>query len=226
LCGEEGLLIILNDFRQMVTRSKMIILEACVDTLENALRAEQNGANRIELCSHLELEGLTPDSDLLESAFKELTIPIHVMIRPRDGNHEYSSDELEQMIKDIRRCKELGAAGVVIGAVHPNGKVDKEATSRLAAEASPMKVIFHKAIDNTPDILEAVLEIRSLPGVTGILSSGGAQTAEEGLETLKKMLALAGPDLEIIAAGKITKENLDRLHHELRARAYHGKKIV
>lgn len=210
----------------MVTPSKMIIREACVDSLENALRAERSGANRIELCSHLELDGLTPDTNLLESAFKELSIPIHVMIRPREGNFEYTSAEQEQMVKDIRTCKELGVAGVVIGALKADGRVDKEITSNLAAEASPMKVTFHKAIDYTADILEAVMEIRTILGITGILTSGGAQTAEEGLEILRKMLALAGPDLEIIAAGKVTKENLDRLHHELRAPAYHGKKIV
>jgi copper homeostasis protein len=202
------------------------IKEACVDTLENALRAQKYGATRIELCSRLDLDGLTPTLDLMASVIEKLTIPVHVMIRPRPGNFQYSSQEIATMKNEIRLCKRFNADGVVVGALTEDGKVDLPLLQLLAQEAAPLKVVFHKAIDTSADILHAVRDIRSVAGVTGILTSGGCATAIEGMPVIRKMMDEAGSELEIIVAGKVTVHNLRVLHETLGAKAYHGKKIV
>lgn len=197
-----------------------------MDTLENAQRAEQAGADRLELCSHLELDGLTPDAVLLESVMREVSIPVHAMARSRAGDFVYTPAEIEEILQDIDRLRSAGVAGVVVGMLDARGQIDLENVRKVAAYAAPLKVTFHKAIDETPDIFRSLQQLMEVPEITGVLTSGGKPTAEEGATVLKEMVQLAGDQLEIIAAGKITQANLPDLHQRIGARAYHGKRIV
>ena len=109
-----------------------MIKEACVETFEEALLAEKQGANRIELCSDLANDGLTPTFDLMKKACSELKIPVMVMIRPRAGNFIYSKDEIVHMKTDIDLAKKARAAGIVFGLLTPENKIDVEKTGILA----------------------------------------------------------------------------------------------
>ncbi|SKB45815.1 copper homeostasis protein [Salegentibacter holothuriorum] len=199
--------------------------EACVESLEQAVIAEKNGADRIELCANLELDGLTPSRELITSVSSQLDIPVRVMIRPRAGDFMYNNAEMEQMAMDISFCKEIGVDGVVLGILKENKSIDIEAIEKLAEIAKPIKLVFHKAIDETPAILEAVKSLRESGVVNGILTSGGKSTAMEGLSQLENIIATAG-DMEVICAGKITSKNIEELHRKINAKAYHGKRIV
>ncbi|MEK7256743.1 MAG: copper homeostasis protein CutC [Bacteroidota bacterium] len=203
-----------------------MLLEACVETLEQALLAQQNSAHRIELCERLEVGGLTPSLELLHACTASLQIPIMVMIRPRAGNFQISDDELEQMKTAIRVCQAASVAGVVFGILTPQNEVDLEKTAELAAFAQPLQVTFHKAIDETPDPVEAAEKLSQVPGIQRILTSGGAATALEGKEVLKKMMERVGERLTILVAGKVTAENLAEVHREIGAKEYHGRRIV
>lgn len=201
------------------------IKEACVESLDEAIRAEQMGADRIELCADLDVEGLTPSRELILSVKSHLNIPIRVMNRPRSGDFVYNNAEIKQMASDITFCKEAGVDGVVLGILKEDKTIDIDAVEKLAEIGKPMKFVFHKAIDETPAILEAVKSLRDSGVVNGILTSGGENTAAEGMPQLKKIIALAG-DMEVICAGKITSKNLEEIHQKIRAKAYHGRKIV
>lgn len=49
---------------------------------------------------------------------KEMTrIPVHVLIRPRCGNFNYTIEEGRQIIRDIEYGLSLGADGFVVGAL-------------------------------------------------------------------------------------------------------------
>lgn len=200
--------------------------EACVENLEHALKAESKGANRIELCSNLELDGLTPSKELIEEANRQLKIPLRIMIRPRGGNFIYSASEIKEMIASINFCKEVGVDGVIFGLLTFNKKLDLERIRLLTNIAAPLKVGIHKALDHTFDPLENLRELIKIPGITSVLTSGGASRAIEGKEIIKKMLQLSGNKLEIVPAGKISDTNIYKLHAYLGARAYHGKRIV
>ena len=199
--------------------------EACVESLEQAFIAEKNGADRIELCTDLDVEGLTPSRELILSVKSQLNIPLHVMIRPRAGDFVFNNVEIKQMASDIAFCKEAGVDGVVFGILKEDKTININAVEKLADIGKPMKLVFHKAIDETPAILEAVKSLRESGVVSGILTSGGENTASEGIHQLKNIIALAG-DMEVICAGKITTKNLEELHREINAKAYHGKRIV
>ena len=204
-----------------------ILLEACVETYEQAIRAGQRGAHRIELCAHLEHGGLTPAADLVRKLLRELAIPIKVMIRPRAGNFIYTDEEIGQMATEILQFKKMGVPEIVLGMLTENGSVDLETLQQLAETAAPMAITFHKAIDETKDPLAELERMQDMPqNVKYILTSGRQPTAREGCELLQKMVQQFSDRFTIIAAGRITNENVSELHRLIGAREYHGRKIV
>lgn len=202
-----------------------IILEACVETLEQCITAEQKGAGRIELCDRLDLDGTTPSEELIRAAKRVLNIPIRVMIRPRGGDFVYSPAELDQMRQAIELCLAIGVDGVVLGILDKENELDLEAMRPLIELAKPLNVVIHKAIDDTPDTFASMQRLQSIKGVNGILTSGKAPTALAGADVLRKMTAHQ-KDLRIIVAGGVTKDNLHELHQLIGASQYHGKRIV
>ncbi|MDA9257088.1 copper homeostasis protein CutC [Flavobacteriaceae bacterium] len=203
-----------------------IIKEVCVDSLEDAINAEKNGANRIELCGRLDLDGLTPSKDLIKSAFSILKIPIRVMIRPKHPSFVYSEDEVSTMIDDIKFCKNLGLDGVVFGCLDEEYNFEMKQINRLSEVAKPLNVIIHKAIDSTSSVIESLLLISKNSNINGVLTSGGERFAINSAETLKKMLVLVPDSFEVIMAGGITFQNFDKLNDLVNGKFYHGKKII
>jgi len=200
--------------------------ESCLETWEEAIFAEKNGADRIELCADLANDGLTPDKELIKKVFENVDIPVRVMIRPRAGDFFYSKGELEQMKRTILFCKKMKVEGVVFGLLNENKTVDIENTKLLADLAYPLKVTFHKAIDATPDIYEAVELISKIKSISSVLTSGGKPTAREGSIVLKNLVEQFDSKLDIISAGKVATSNIDEIHQLIGGRWYHGRKIV
>jgi copper homeostasis protein len=203
-----------------------MIREACVETFEEAQKAQENGANRIELCSHLELDGLTPSPEMIEKACSELSIPVMVMIRPRGGNFVYSEEELQTMENEIAMAKKIGAEGVVLGLLTPDNQVDVNNTRRLAAAAYPLPVTFHKAIDVMENPVDGVKQLINIEGITRILTSGGQPTAREGARIIREMMQAAGERITMLVAGKVTSENVDEIAALTGAVELHGRRIA
>ena len=204
----------------------MLIREACVETFQEARRAQEQGAERIELCARLDLGGITPSYALIESIRKELSIPIMVMIRPRGGNFVYDPMEIKVMRQNIETCKKIGITGVVFGLLQRSGTIDPKQTEHLVELAYPLEVTFHKAIDETPDPVAAIEELTRIKGITRVLSSGGAESALEGASVLNEMIDRAKNKLIIIAGGKVTSDNLEEVAKAIHTSEFHGKKIV
>lgn len=202
------------------------LYEACVESLEEALAAEQRGAHRIELCSALDQDGLTPSRALIAQCVERLSIPVMAMIRPRGGDFVYSAAEVAQMEEEIAFCKQTGVAGVVFGLLTDAGEIDLENTERLIRAARPLEITFHKAIDYSQDVLASFRALNALEGITRVLTSGGRETAWDGRETLKAMNELPGRRIKIIAAGRLLPENRERLADYTGIGELHGKRIV
>jgi copper homeostasis protein len=202
-----------------------MIIEACVENLKEAITAEKQGATQIELCDQLRDDGLTPDINLTQEAKNKLSIPIHVMIRPRKGNFIYTNAEIAQMKISINKCKAIGVKGVVFGILTSENEIDFNQTKELAILASPLEVTFHKAIDKVDDILSATKLLNGIPEITSILTSGGHKTAFEGVDKLKKMIKISH-NTQIKVAGKITPQNIKEIQRKSTAIAFHGRRIV
>ncbi|MCY1721550.1 hypothetical protein OU798_14435 [Prolixibacteraceae bacterium Z1-6] len=203
-----------------------MIKEACVESFKEAKLAQERGANRIELCSDLANDGLTPSFRLMQKCCSELDIPMMVMARPRAGNFVFSDLEVVQTKIAINLAKEAGAAGVVIGLLTSDNKIDEKNTRHLAEYASPLPVTFHKAIDEMEDPVEGVRVLKTIPGITRILTSGGKPTALEGQETIRKMIAEADGRITILVAGKVLDSNIEEIQKITGTSELHGRRIV
>ena len=200
--------------------------EVCVDNIKDAMRAVDLGANRIEYCSKLSEEGLTPDIEDVKYLLKNINIPIRIMIRPHSKSFNYSETDISVMLRDISTFKKIDIDGIVIGCLNKDDEIDLKKINLFIEKARPLKVIFHKAIDITSDPLKSLKNLIKYSNINGVLTSGGFKKAEDGVKLLKKMLDICPINFELIIAGKITLENINKINQKLSAKFYHGKKIV
>ncbi|MDR3220030.1 MAG: copper homeostasis protein CutC [Dysgonamonadaceae bacterium] len=200
-----------------------ILLEVCVDSLENALIAQSAGADRVEFCANLSEGGTTPSPAQIRIARERLQISLYVLIRPRGGDFLYNERERELMQSDIRFCGETGCDGVVIGLLHPDGTVDAEHCAELVeiARAYGMGVTFHRAFDRSADLFRAMETIIGL-GCERILTSGAYDTAPEGAESIRQLIEKADGRIIIMPGAGITPENAGELIRKTALTEMHG----
>ena len=187
-----------------------MIIEIAVFSLEAAIAAYHAGAHRIELCSASAEGGLTSSAATMRLAKKYVKIPIHAMIRPREGDFCYSEREFETMLLDVAAAKMVGMEGIVAGILNPDGTVDVHRTAILVDAAAPMNVTFHRAFDmarNQDEALEAIIYARC----ARILTSGGLQTAAKGIDNLADLVRKAGDRISIMPGSGINFNNAKHL---------------
>ena len=182
------------------------LLEICVADIHSLEAAIEGGADRIELCSALELGGLTPSSGLMRLA-AQAPIPVYAMIRPRAGDFVFSPREGELMQADIEAAGEAGLGGVVLGASLPDGRLDETLLECLRAQAQGLGSTLHRAFDLVPEPL-AALETAVALGFERILTSGGAPTAPEGLDVLVRLHRAARGRIGIMPGSGLTPANI------------------
>lgn len=175
-------------------------LEICVDSIASARVAIEGGADRLELCSALAVGGLTPYGEILEQIREESAIPVRCLMRPRAGDFLYTKDEIRQMCVQIRRLRELGADGFVIGCLTPDGRLDWEMMKPLIEEAEDTGLTLHRAFDVSRNLEESYMDAASM-GFDTVLTSGGAGNCMAGMEQLGRLLKLRdqhhGPEVQI-----------------------------
>lgn len=196
------------------------ILEACVDSAESALAAARAGADRLELCSNLIIGGTTPGPWLFQEVRRYTDIKIHALIRPRFGDFCYTGHEFQIMKKAVRELKSLGAEGVVIGILKPDGTLHMEQLKELMEEAAGMSVTLHRAFDLCANPYEALEQAVSL-GMDTILTSGQRNICREGAGLLKELVEKGGERIAIQAAGGVNAGVIRYLYPRTKVRAYH-----
>ena len=199
-----------------------MLIEAVVETVDAAVAAERSGAGRLELCARLDVGGTTPDEATIARVVQAVTIPVFVMIRPRGGTFVYSDEEVDVMRRDLAVAAASGAAGMVLGVLRPDHRVDVERTRALVQRAAGLPVTFHRAIDEAPDLLKAI-DCLIEAGVTRVLTSGGAATAVEGVEMLAHMVERAGSRLTVMPGGGVRANNARALIDRTKAREIHTR---
>lgn len=190
--------------------SPKLSLEICVDSIEGAMAAQVGGAQRVELCDNLLEGGTTPSAGMIALTRQQITIDLNVIIRPRGGDFCYTDLEYAAMKYDVLQAKQLGANGVVIGLLNPDGTIDKGRTAELMALARPLSVTFHRAFDmaiEPQQALEALIDL----GVDRVLTSGQESSAWEGIDLITALVKQAGARIVIMPGGGVNERNLYKI---------------
>ena len=205
----------------MLSPVQEIVFELCAESLDACLIAKASGAARIELCSDLNVDGLTPSHALVHRAVQTSGLPVYMLLRPRSGDFVYTDLEFSLIREDLLHGKSLGVAGFALGVLHRDSTVDVERTRELVDLASPLEVTFHRAFDCTPSLPEA-LEGVIRAGCHRILTSGGATDVYRGADHLAQIVRLARGRVEIAVGGGLRAEGAATLVATTGARHFHG----
>ena len=200
--------------------SESIILEVCVDSVDGVLAAEAGGADRVELCANLLEGGTTPSIGTVELAVETSFLPVLAIVRPRGGDFLFSDAEFEASCRDVSALKRAGVAGVVIGVLDRDARVDRERTARLIDLARPLTVTFHRAFDMSRDAFESLETLVEL-GVDRILTSGQSPSVPEGLELIAELVAAAGDRIRILPGAGVREHNIAEVIRKTGAREVH-----
>ena len=197
----------------------MPTLEICIDSHAGLAAAIEGGADRIELCAALDLGGLSPPLSLLKAA-QDCPVPVYCMVRPRPGDFVYAPAEIAGMCTEIAQIRDLGLAGVVLGAGQPDG-LDVAALQTLATAAEGLGRTLHRVVDLMEDRIHAV-NIASDLGFERVLTSGGAPKAIDGVDSIASMVAAAPEGLSVMPGGGVTPEDAADILRRTGAGEIHG----
>lgn len=206
---------------------KQYILETCVDSVESAIAASKAGATRVELCSNLIIGGTSPSKCLFETIRKNTDIPIHVLLRPRFGDFCYSSYEYEILLGEVKMFRKLGAEGVVIGILTPEGQLDCERMAKLIEAAGDMHITLHRAFDMCKDPFLCLEQAKQL-GVQTILTSGQQNSCVQGADLLKELVEKSEGKIDIMIGSGVSARVIPEMYAKTKATSYHmsGKEVL
>ena len=184
-----------------------MIIEVCAESYEYAVKAEKAGADRIELCKDLHLDGLTPDYESAKRTIDTLDIPVFILIRPRGGDFIYSHEEFELMKRDILRFRKMGCKGIVSGVLNSDNSIDIKKTKELVELSRPLEFTFHRAFDKVNNPLNEIENLIRL-GIDRVLTSGQKEKAIDGLVLLKQLNSISNNRIKIMPGSGINKSNI------------------
>ena len=197
----------------------MAMLEVCIDSAAGLEACEAAGAKNIELCSALALGGLTPSAGMMGLAGKT-SLSTFAMIRPRSGNFIFDRNEIALMCDDISAAADAGLDGVVMGVADEKGALNVAALSRLCKSAGAMGKTLHRIIDTLDDPLTGLEQAIDL-GFDRVLSSGGAESVEHGLNVLSELHSQAAGRIEILAGSGLTPSLIVPIYKETGVTSFH-----
>jgi copper homeostasis protein len=203
---------------------RRVLLEVAAASVEDALAAQQGGADRIELNAALALGGLTPSLGTLLEVKAAAALPVLVLVRPRAGGFAYSAAEFKVIQRDVDLALQHGAEGIVCGILTADGGVDLDRCRRLVQQTADRAVVFHRAFDVTSHPFDALDQLIDL-GFRRVMTSGQEETAYNGAPLIAELIRRAAGRIEILPAGGIhrftvgdvvARTGCDQVHASLR----------
>ncbi|MCZ8513750.1 copper homeostasis protein CutC [Paenibacillus filicis] len=184
-----------------------MLLEVIATCVQDALIAEDNGADRLELITAVTEGGLTPGIGMVEQVVRSVRIPVHVMVRPHSRSFVYDRHDLATMAAEMKAIASTGAAGIVLGVLTPELRIDEPALEALLSYTGGMQVTFHRAFDELNDQGAGLEVLKRYPPITRVLTSGGRRPAEEAIPEIRRLVEQArGSGVRILAGHGLTTE--------------------
>jgi copper homeostasis protein len=197
-----------------------VTIEVVVYNIESALRAQEGGADRIELCDNPIEGGTTPSFGLIEAVRQNVSMDVYVMIRPRGGDFLYSNYEFHSMKRDISQCQKISVDGIVFGILNPDGTIDKKRCKELIDKARPLKVTCHRAFDMTRDPFEALEDCIEV-GFDRILTAGQQAQASKGAELIGQLIKKANGRIAIMPGSGVNENTVEEIIKKSGAKEIH-----
>ena len=201
------------------------MIEIIAVTPEDARRIEACGADRIELVSGLSEGGLTTSFGMIRKIASSSNLPVNVIIRPHARSFVYTPEEIEIMKEDILMAKELGANGVVFGALTADGAIDESVLEQLLQVCGGLQVTFHRAIDELVNPVAGIKILAKYPEITTVLTSGGAGNIANNLPVLQEMVQHA-EHIQVMPGGGLNFDNIEQIMEQAGVQAYHFGTVV
>ncbi len=195
-------------------------VEVVVYNIESALKAQEGGADRIELCDNPGEGGTTPSYATIEAVRQNVSMDVYVMIRPRGGDFLYSNYEFHSMKRDISQCQKLSVDGIVFGILNPDGTIDKKRCKELIDKARPLKVTCHRAFDMTRDPFEALEDCIEV-GFDRILTAGQQAQASKGAELIGQLKKEAKGRIAIMPGSGVNEDTVVDIVRKSEAKEIH-----
>ena len=187
------------------------VVEVAVTDVDGVRVARAAGAHRVELCVALEVGGLTPSLGLVERAVEAAgPLGVHVLLRPRPGDFVHDEDDLAIVLRDAGVVLGAGAAGIVVGPLRPDGRLDLDALRRLRDVAAGAELTVHRGFDVDPDVESGVEDLLAV-GADRVLTSGGAASAHDGTARIARAVVAATGRLAVMAGGGVRPERVPDL---------------
>jgi copper homeostasis protein len=197
------------------------MLEVIATSIEDAIKIEKNGGNRIELVSALTEGGLTPSFALIKYVVGEVKIPVNIMIRPHSKSFVYSKEDLKVMKEDITVAEDLKANGIVLGTLNLKNEINEEDLVELLSVSRNLEVTFHRAIDEVKDLIAAVKILKKYSQIKRILTSGGRGKIENNTDIIAEMIKESGENIKVLIGGGLNKDNINSILKKTRAEEVH-----
>lgn len=196
-------------------------LQVIATSVEDCIVAEENGADTIELCSALELGGLTPTLGLYIEAKRVCSLPIGVMLRPRPGGAFYNDEEYAVMLADAEAFEEAGAHAFVVAFINDEGEVDWHRCRDLRRQFRGSYLTFHRAFDLLADPFAALASLEGLQ-FNAVLTSGKEASSLDGAATIRSYVDAVPEWPWVIPAGGVTVANLRQIVEITGCQEIHG----
>jgi copper homeostasis protein len=199
-----------------------MILEVIATCVQDAVMAEDNGADRIELITSIREGGLTPGIGMIEQVVRTVNIPVHVMVRPHSRSFIYDRYDVDTMAAEIKAISSIGAAGIVVGALTAGGHIDEKTLEKLLSLTGAMNVTFHRAFDELEDQIAGLRVLKRYPQITRVLTSGGIKPAGEAVPQIRRLVEeVDGSALTILAGNGLTVEGVQSFIEQTRVTEVH-----
>lgn len=179
-----------------------MIVEVCVDSLESAIQAVRDGADRLEFCSRLDVGGLSPCIESYQAVRASVSLPLAVMIRLRPGHFCLTDSETKQLCEVMEEFRNDPPSAFVFGATLPSGGLDYPRMEQLREACGPVTAVCHRAFDTMPDHRLALNYLIDL-GFGRVLTSGGPGNVPDHLPALTELVRQAGQRITVMPGGGI-----------------------
>lgn len=196
-------------------------IEVCIEHPGDAVVAQQAGATRIEINAALQLDGLTPTLGACRWLKANSQLPIIAMLRPHNNTFMLNPLDQQIVLADCQLLLASGVDGIAYGALNQRGTLNVEYMRQVAELCGDRELVCHRAFDRLADQrcgLEQLIDC----GVRRVLTSGGAATAEQGIERLGQLMEWARDRIEILPGGGIGVNNAHRILELTGCNQLHG----